>query len=92
MSLLDLFRNSRLRVTTPDGRKPGTYEESAVKARNIRFPPTLSPEASFDNYVKLGINGALPIPAPPITYYLMAENDDFLVTESDDNLIADQDT
>ena len=92
MNLLDLFRKSRLRTPTANGNRPSTtYEDSVVKARNVRFPPNISPGANFDQYVSEE-TGAVPgSPAPvQVTYYMVAENDDFLITENDNNLIIDQ--
>lgn len=93
MNLLDLFRKSRLRTPTPNGNRPTTtYQDSVVKASNVRFPPNISPGANFDQYVRYEETGAVPgSPAPvQVTYYMVAENDDFLMTENDDNLIVDQ--
>ena len=93
MNLLDLFRKSRLRTPTPNGNRPATtYQDSVAKARNVRFPPNISREASFDQYVRFEETGAVPgSPAPvQLTYYMVTEIDDFLMTENDNNLIVDQ--
>jgi len=91
MNLLDLFRKSRLKVNTPNGNRPATtYQDSVVKARNVRFPPNISPGAGFDEYIRYEETGAVPgSPAPVLlTEYLVTETSDFLMTENDDNLVV----
>lgn len=93
MNLLELFRRSRLRTPTPNGNRPQTtYQDSIVNARNVRFPPNISPESGFDQYVRFEETGAVPGSPDPVevTYYMVAENEDFLMTENDNNLIIDQ--
>lgn len=92
MSLLDLFRRSRLKLNTPNGNKPVPYQDSVVKMRNIRFPSNISPGASTDGYVRIEASGVVPgaigpAPAPAIADYLVTENNNFLMTENDNNLI-----
>lgn len=90
MSLLDLFRKSKLKINTPTGDKPTPYQDSLVQMRNIKFPPNISPGAVFEDYVRFEETGAVPgSPAPvQLTYYMVAENEDFLMAENDDNLIV----
>lgn len=92
MNILDLFRNSRLKINTPSGNRPSTYQDNIVRARNVRFPPNISPGAVFQEYIRYEETGAVPgSPAPvEVTYYMVAENEDFLMTENDNNLIIDQ--
>ena len=94
MSLLDLFRKSRLKVNTPNGTKPAPYQDESVRLRNVKFPPNLSPGALFENYVRYEGGGGItpspePEPVPPVvTQYLVTENNNFLMTENNNNLIA----
>lgn len=90
MSVLDLFRKSRLKTPTIDGVRPKTYQESAIQARNVRFPATILPGTTFESYIKVASNGALPIPPPPTIFFITTETSDFLTTESGDDLVADQ--
>lgn len=92
MNILDLLRNSRFKINTPNGNKPTTYQDSVVQMRNVRFPANISPGAVFQEYIRYEETGAVPgSPAPvEVTYYMVAENEDFLMTENDNNLIIDQ--
>lgn len=92
MNILDLLRNSRFKINTPNGNKPATYQDSVVQMRNVRFPANISPGAVFQEYIRYEETGAVPgSPAPvEVTYYMVAENEDFLMTENDNNLIIDQ--
>lgn len=92
MNVLDLLRNSRLKINTPNGNKPSTYQDSVVQMRNVRFPANISPGAVLQDYIRYEETGAVPgSPAPvEVTYYMVAENEDFLITENDNNLIIDQ--
>lgn len=92
MNLLDLFRRSRLKINTPNGNRPTTYQDTIPQMRNVRFRPNISPESSFDQYVRFEGTGTVPGGPDPVevTYYMVAENDDFLMTENDNNLIVDQ--
>lgn len=90
MSLLDLFRKSRLKINTPDGNKPSPYQDSVVKMRNVKFPSNISPGSIFEEYIRYEETGAVPgSPSPvEVTYYMVTEIDDFLMTEDDNNLIT----
>lgn len=90
MSLLDLFRKSRLKTNTPDGNKPTPYQDSVVKMRNIKFPANISPGSVFDDYVRYEETGAVPgSPAPvQLTEFLVTEASDFLITENGNNLVT----
>ena len=92
MNLLDLFRKSKFKTNTPNGNKPTSYQDSVVQMRNVRFPPTISPEASFNDYVRFEETGAVPGSPDPVevTYYMVTEIEDLLMTENDNNLIVDQ--
>jgi hypothetical protein len=92
MSLLDLFRKSRLKINTPNGNKPAPYQDSVAKARNVRFPPTISPGTGFDDYIRYEETGAVAGTPDPVelTIYMVTENDDFLMTEDNNNLITTQ--
>lgn len=92
MSLLDLFRRSRLKLNTPDGNKPAPYQDTVPQMRNVRFPPNISPGASTDGYVRIEASGVVPgtigpAPTPVIVDYLVTENNNFLMTENDNYLI-----
>lgn len=90
MNLLDLFRKSRLKINTPDGNKPTPYQDGIIKLRNIKFPANISPGTNFDQYIRYEETGAVAgSPAPvEVTYYMVTEIDEFLMTENDDNLIT----
>lgn len=92
MSLLDLFRKSKLKVNTPDGNKPAPYQDSVVQMRNVKFPSNISPGAVFEQYIRYEETGAVAGTPDPVelTVYMVAENDDFLLTEDDNNLITTQ--
>jgi hypothetical protein len=92
MSLLDLFRKSRLKINTPNGNKPTPYQDSVVEMRNVKFPSNISPGAIFEQYIRYEETGAVAGTPDPVelTYYMVAENEDFLMTENDDNLIVNQ--
>ena len=90
MSLLDLFKKSKLKVNTPPGSKPSPYQDSIVKMRNVKFPPNLAPESGFDQYIRFEETGATAgSPAPVfITDFLVTQDDNFLMTEDNNNLIT----
>lgn len=90
MSLLDLFRRSRLKTNTPNGNKPTTYQDGVVQMRNVKFPSNISPGTTFDQYIRYEETGAVAGSPNPVevTYYMVSELDDFLMTENDNNLIA----
>lgn len=92
MSLLDLFTRSRLKINTPEGNKPTTYQDTVPQMRNVRFPRNLSPENSFDQYVRFEGTGTVPAPPIPEILYMVTETEDFLMTENDNNLILEQET
>lgn len=92
MSLLDLFRRSRLKINTPEGNKPTTYQDTVPQMRNIRFPRNLSPENSFDQYVRFEGVGTVPDSPLPEPFFMVTETNDFLITENDNNLILEQET
>lgn len=60
--------------------------------RNVRFPPNISPGGITDGYIRFEGTGTVPGGPDPVevTYYMVAENEDFLMTENDNNLIIDQ--
>lgn len=95
MSLLDLIRQSRLKLNTVDGNKPATYQDTVPQMRNVRFPPNISPGASSDGYVRIEESGVVPgmvsqpsPPSPVAVNYLVTENNNFLMTENGNNLIT----
>ena len=93
MSLLDLFRRSRLKLNTPNGNKPAPYQDTVPQMRNVRFPANISSAPSSDGYVRIEQAGIVPgvvgpPPTPVIVDYLVTENSNFLMTENDNNLIV----
>jgi|694.fasta_scaffold60546_2 hypothetical protein len=92
MNLLDLLRAGRLKINTPNGNKPTTYQDTIPQMLNVRFPRNISPGGSFDQYVRFESSGiAHGVPDPvEITYYMVSENDEILTTENNDNLIIYQ--
>lgn len=90
MNILDLLRGSRFKINTPNGNKPSTYEDSAIRARNVKFPPNISQGAGFDDYIRYEETGAVAgSPAPVfVTEYLTTEASDILMTEDNNNLVV----
>jgi hypothetical protein len=94
MNLLDLFRRSRLTPGNPNGnRPPTTYQDTTVEMRNVRFPPTISPGANYDTYTRFEEAATVAGNREPVevTYYMVTETNDFLMTEDDNNLITGTD-
>lgn len=90
MNLLDLLKTSNLKINTTNGVRPTTYNETVIKALNVRFPPNVSLGGTFDSYIKVGSGGAVPIPAPTFPLNMTAENNDLLLTESGDQIVTNQ--
>ena len=90
MNLLDLLKNSKLKINTANGNRPSTYGETVVRALNVKFPPNISPGGTFDSYIKVGSGGTLPIPVPTFPLNLTAENSDLLLTEGGDKIVTNQ--
>lgn len=91
MNLLDLLRKSKLKINAPNGNKPTPYQDGIIKLRNVKFPPTLSPGAVFEDYIRYEGTSVVPssqAPVPEAISYLVTENDNFLMTENDNNLIV----
>lgn len=93
MNILDLFNTSRLKLNTPNGIKPQTYDQTVVAARNVKFPPNIAPGAIPGGYIKTVGTGVPPGNRNPVletTYMVTEPVEDFLMAENDDNLITNE--
>jgi len=91
MNLLDLLRNSKLKINTPDGSQPQTYSEDIIQSFSVKFPANISSGGVFNNYIRIEGTGAVARPSGPptvLTYYLTTEASEQLLTEAGDNIIT----
>ena len=92
MNLLDLLRSGRLKINTPNGNRPPTYQDTIPQMLNVRFRANLSSGDVFDQYVRFQETGAVAGSPAPVTIidFMVAENEDYLMTEDNNNLIVNQ--